>query len=247
MKEIIIGIAGELNSGKDTVASMLNYIHEVGTGRANYREWITRKDYYDLNYKHRVISYGDNLKKVLSIMFNINLDYFYDRDYKDNKVYCLSEKRFIDNEDLTPQYYVVDILMLRDKPLNHYLYVITSKKVVFSLRTLLQYFGTEIGRNQIYSNIWIESTIFKAVDIATTEGICLIPDVRFKDENYNIHNLRIGYTIKLIRDTNNTKEKHDSEIIDFDCHYTINNNDTKTVLFFKVLHVYQQIVKQIKN
>ena len=31
MKNVIIGIAGKLNSGKDTVASMINYIIIEGT------------------------------------------------------------------------------------------------------------------------------------------------------------------------------------------------------------------------
>ena len=50
MKNYIIGIAGQKNSGKDTLASMINYIFSAGVTRANYSDWITKRITYDNKY-----------------------------------------------------------------------------------------------------------------------------------------------------------------------------------------------------
>ena len=62
MKNIIIGIAGQLNSGKDTVASMINYIHQQGVTKASYRDWQISQSHYDINFKHKIIHFADPLK-----------------------------------------------------------------------------------------------------------------------------------------------------------------------------------------
>ena len=43
MKPIIIGINGKRQSGKDTIANMIAYIHSVGVTKANYKEWVANK------------------------------------------------------------------------------------------------------------------------------------------------------------------------------------------------------------
>ena len=45
---MIIGISGNINSGKDTVASILVYLYAVGKHKATFRDWVIKKDaYYD--------------------------------------------------------------------------------------------------------------------------------------------------------------------------------------------------------
>ena len=54
MKKFIIGIAGAKNSGKDTVASMINYIFAVGVTRASYAEYLIKRTSIDNTYKDRI-------------------------------------------------------------------------------------------------------------------------------------------------------------------------------------------------
>ena len=52
---------------------------------------------------------------------------------------------------------------------------------VIKLRTLLQYVGTNIVKNQLGADLWINSTIsnIKRIFANSTINVCCIPDVRF--------------------------------------------------------------------
>ena len=71
MKKFIIGIAGAKNSGKDTVASMINYIFAVGVTRASYAEYLIKRTSIDNTYKDRIVHFADGLKDILSNLYNI--------------------------------------------------------------------------------------------------------------------------------------------------------------------------------
>ena len=240
MKSYIIGIAGELNSGKDTLASMINYIVAVGATKASFQEWITNKISYDDKFKDRITHFADPMKDCLSIMYNIRRDYFDSRKHKDEFWYVLSERRFITEDEAVHSKYgritnyiienAVDSLneAISDYKWNEYIPAI-------KLRTLMQYFGTEIGRKLLDDSLWIDATMGKAADIAERRRICIIPDVRFKNELDAIKsNFLYGGDIEVRREQND-EPKHDSETIDFRCTYPIQNNGTKLQLFYKAI------------
>lgn len=241
----IIGISGELNSGKDTVASIINYIFGVGVAKANYSDWLIRKTVYDNKYKHRIIHFADPMKDCLSIMYNIPREYFDDRKYKDELWYCIDERRFIDeNSSKSTVYIRVYIEEFKDINLAEYVKVYSSKKVLIKLRTLMQYFGTEVVRNMMGGKTWINSTMFKAADIAETYKVCIIPDVRFSNEHNAIKgNYLYGGDIYVNRDSTK-KGGHDSETIDFENTTIIDNNSTKAALFFKVLAYISNLINK---
>ncbi len=242
MKQILIGIAGTANSGKDTVASMINYIHHYGVTKASYSNWLASKILYDDNFKHRIIHFADALKDCLSIMYNIPREYFDDRKKKDEEYYLLNERRFVDKNSFKDKYYEITFESLGDYSLNEIIYDDITN-IGIKLRTLMQYFGTNICRNLLDMDIWVKSTIYKAVSIAEKEGICIIPDVRFENEARRIiGNSLYGGVIKVNRDGCD-KSEHESEIIDFPCSITIENNKTKMQLFYKVLEAYKQLIK----
>lgn len=249
MKNFVIGIAGVKNSGKNTVASMINYIFAVGVSKAKYQDWVIKQAAYDSNYKDRIIHFADPLKDVLSIIYNIPRKYFDDRKYKDELWYCFNTNSFIENANQRPgnEVVIVRIDTLKSFSLNTYLKVNSDKLVCIKLRSLLQYFGTEVCRNKLDDNIWIKCAIGKIVDKAESRRLCIVPDVRFANEAdaLRISNDSLyGGVIEIRRNDAGDTDNHDSETIDFGVDEVIENNGTKMALFYKVLSYVEFIISK---
>lgn len=241
MKQFIIGISGKAGSGKDTVASMISYIVEVGITKAKYSEWIASKISMQHKCDRRCVHFADSLKDCLSIMFDIPREYFDNREYKEKYYYSFNEHKFINKENLLSNHIIITIDVLQFNNLSTYETLFPNKNLVIKLRDLMQYFGTDLCRKQINDNIWITSTIRKAVDIINKYNVCIIPDVRFKNEADCINRLSLyGGLIKINRDVQQLS--HESENIDFSCEYEIDNNGSLLELFYKILNIMQKII-----
>jgi len=243
--QLIIGISGKRNSGKDTAASMINYILHKGVTKANFQEWITKKKIYDEQYGYCITHFADSLKDICSTVFGINRSLFNDRHYKDEVYYDLTNNIFIN--DISKTYREITIEDLdKYKFLSTLFKVITSENKIpcVKLRTLLQYIGTDIFRNYISNNIWCKITIRNAVNIIQKYKYCIIPDVRFDNEAKIISNYSNCKTalINIVRN-NNSNDNHSSEEINCYADYTIENNDTKLVLFYRLLNIISNIIK----
>ena len=245
MKECIIGIAGHKNSGKDTVASMINYIFVTGITRSNYADYVIRRKSIDISHKDRIIHFADSMKDAMSIIFNIPRFAFDNRVKKDSEYWDYFNNKFVTfGEVLRDKNYIIFDNVI-DKNLSDLIQHCSVKKqnLYIKLRALMQYFGTDICRNYIDNNIWINSTMSKVIDIAITRTLCIIPDVRFANEANAIRNndkLLYGGLIKINRD-NQYLDKHNSECIDFDVDFKIDNNGNLMQLFYKVLEICQKI------
>jgi hypothetical protein len=246
MKNYVIGIAGKANSGKDTVASIINYIFHVGLSKATYQDWIINQVSYDNTNKHKIFHFADPLKDVLSIIYNIPRYLFNDRCHKDDKYYNMKTGRF-EFSEVVENMSNVDIITsnkLKSFTINQCIDWKADKQVFIKLRTLLQYFGTDVCRKHLDESIWIKSAIYKIIDIAETYRICLVPDVRFANEakalTINEPSL-YGQVIEVRRDSCKNSS-HASEIIDFKSNIIIDNNGNKMQLFYKVLTEIQKII-----
>ena len=250
MKSYIIGLAGNKNSGKDTVASMINYIFAVGIARAKFSDWMLKRVSYDETYKDRIIHFADNLKDCLSIIYNIPRSAFNDRNMKDEMYYSLNTGKFIDKQLVTQRgdgYYVLTNETLKYSSIREELEHYIELQPLITIRTLMQYFGTELCRENLDNNIWIKSAVPKIVEIAMNKSVCIVPDVRFTNEAAAIHKdspFLYGRIIKIIRSNNDNNERdyHGSEIISFTTDYSINNDGTLTELFYKTLNICQKII-----
>lgn len=239
----VIGISGKLNAGKDTVASMINYIHKLGINNVSYSEWLIRKNSFDETYKNRIIHYADNLKDIVSILYSIPRHFLDNREYKDNLYYCINNNSFYHDYDIKDEKYIITIADLSIINLKAHIDMYPVSYI--KLRTLLQYIGTNICRNKLSDDIWIKNTRNKYTNIAMNTGISIIPDVRFKNEADAITTLKppfIGCIIEVKR--YNKSVSHESEVIDFKPTFTIENYGTKVNLFYNVLSVYQEICKR---
>ncbi len=246
MKSYIIGIAGQKRAGKDTVAGMIDYIFKAGVSKANFADYL--KYSIDKTKRDRIIHFADNLKQCLSIIYNIPLDYFYDDKIKENGYYNFVTKKILLSNEVRideSNYFIITNEHLKIDTLNNYIYQLIPKQPIIRLRTLMQYFGTDICRKYLSDFIWINSTMSKATDIAIAQRLCIIADVRFANEaqmlDYNDEYLYRG-VIEVNRFAD-TLDSHQSEIIDFDTNYIINNDSTKKCLFYRVLDVVQKIIK----
>lgn len=252
MKSYVIGINGKANSGKDTVATMINYIFSVGVTKANYTNFVIMKRSVEVEYADRIIHFADSLKDVLSIIFNIDRKYFDDRKYKDDYYYSLTTKEFVPEKLI--KYKDTDYLIITNKLLKLFesngglANIIdhgTHSFKFIKLRTLMQYFGTDVCRKYISNNIWIQRGITEMINKSIARRVCIVPDVRFANEASHIMNLKgdtIGFVVSIDRDTKN-EDGHESEILLSNVDYEINNNGTLTNLFYKVLEMCQQIVQ----
>ena len=250
MKSFIIGIAGAKNSGKDTIASMINYIFAVGTTRATYGDYLIKKVKIDNTHADRIVHFADNMKDVMSIMFGIPRATFDDRQKKDNAYWDYFNKTFVSFADVIRDNdaFVINNTDELDytNPLSEMIkFAIKEHKHLYiKVRTLMQYFGTDICRYFLDEDIWIRSTTVKIANVATARRLCIIPDVRFANEAKAIQSVSeplYGGVIKVSRGNNDNSE-HSSEIIDFTVDFEIDNNSTLMQLFYKILEICQTLV-----
>ena len=248
---IIIGIAGQKRSGKDTVASMINYIVNTGITKSEYYDWLSRRKIYDVQFKDNIVHFADALKDICSILFGIERRLFDDKWYKENAFYHFDNKGLCTNvynaagkmmpcyreitvEDINNQWTIDLIDKIREDNLIP----------IMKIRTMMQYVGTNICRNLIYNSIWVDITRRRMIDIVSKSKCCIIPDVRFKNEAESISKISAykTATIKLLREAcENTN--HESEIIDFDCDYVVKNDNSLISLFYIIRDIVKQILE----
>lgn len=238
-KRVIVGIKGRKGSGKDTVASMIHYIMAVGPSYATYDGWEfsnkQKKDELDVPTRH----FADKIKDDLSFIFDINRECFDNSKYKDNKYYRFKTKSFLTKKEFDNML-IAEITLenLKENTLAKWRESFNDDCVI-KLRTLMQYYGTELIRHNIGSQVWIDGLIQTAIKDKNYYGYAVIADVRYPNEANAIYNAG-GQVIHLLKN-NNDKVEHSSEDIKLDTRdYEINNNGTLLGLFYNVLEFVKQ-------
>ena len=149
---MIIGISGKINSGKDTVGKIIQYL--TVSDYENVKHILKERNGKDISIEEHFNSFiardckvqweikkfADKLKDIVCILLGCTIEQLEDRDFKekelgeewdriiasDGKVYLPDEYPDLEYSKLTP-------------------------------RLLLQLLGTECGRNIIHPNIWINA------------------------------------------------------------------------------------------
>lgn len=247
MKSYIIGIAGIKGSGKDTVANMINYIFAKGVTNATYANYVVMAKKTQYTKSDRIIHFADIPKRIISLMFGIPVSKLNDRKYKDEMFYNLNSGTFLEPMTVIydDRYSIIDIDYLTHYSLAQAIKYNIGKTPIVKVRTLLQYVGTEIGRKQLFDDIWVKRCIANAVDVAEARRLCIIADVRFANEANaisNISNDSLYGGVIVIKRNNIDKCEHESENIDFTGDFEIINDGTLMNLFYKVLDICQKII-----
>ena len=237
---IVLGIGGHKNSGKDTAAKMFAYINYVGVDNANYHDYVINQQQYDLTTKKVIIHFADILKDNLSEIFCIPRELFDKREYKDELWYDYRRNDFIEQKWITNEH--------------RKLYIDDFKELIaqspdfpcFKIRTLMQIYG-ELMRKTFGDNIWVDSTVKQASKIALGNKLGIISDVRYVNEAIAIKSCysSTGKVVRVFRDIadNNVIDNHPSEQIIYDNDYTITNNTTIINLFYQCLTIYEKLEK----
>ena len=150
---------------------------------------------------------------------------------------------FINEEEAkNKKYLIVTYDELIKLPLSYWM---LNNNMCIKIRTLLQYIGTDIGKQLIDNSLWTKLIANTISTKATKYRLCIIPDVRFRDETEMIKKLG-GIIIKINRNTeNNDNDKHISECIDnIKEDYIIDNNGTKFNLFYNIFNIINTVYRE---
>lgn len=236
-KRKLIGIAGKAHSGKDVAASIIMY--QLLVDNPTYNEWYKRHYVTNALLREDLIThFADPLKQVLSIITGLSIEQI---NANKDKGYYLWDKQELVGDNYPDDYKLIDIETLSTYNLNSFIACYNSK-VAIKIRTLLQYIGTNLIKQRLGHDIWIKSTINKAFDILSRYNLCIIPDVRFLDEEEAIHKLG-GKVIYIKRDNEYIEyhnSNHISENIGVETDVIINNNGS-------LQDLYNEIAKLIKD
>lgn len=244
----IYAIAGRAGAGKDTTASMLAFLHHgyIVDGES-YNTWL----HADLTVTNRhIFHFADSLKFALKIIYGLENFHLRERKYKDELYFDLNTHQFIQPKEIKVTDNVLNIERIEEFGLRKVLDScnLLGYRPLIKIRTLLQYFGTNICRNLLDDHIWTNSTITKLNNMLTNVDDVYIADMRFKEElsqliRYanNTDNVKL-VSIFITRPDNDCtiKVDHQSENIYLPCQYTINNDGTLEELFDKVKDIYHE-------
>ena len=232
---MIIGIAGKMNSGKDTVASMLNYIISVGKNKAKFSDWVIKQEAYNNPSNYHITHFALGVKSNLSMILTLPIDVFNDRTYKDELWYVPSTGKFI-KESETNNYYKIELENFSELDTN-------NKTHIIKIRTIIQTYAEQC-KTMFGNDVWVKCTMANAITIDNLYGYCIIPDVRFNEEVKKIWEAN-GVVIKITRPKEEIASKHISEKADVHYNYEIINQSNLSNLFYKVLAIYEQIKTSI--
>lgn len=229
-KVTIVGIKGFKGSGKDTVASMISYILHDGIMKANYDTWLLYHKNGFVENDEIIIHFADKLKDDISEFCGIDRKLLDKQEIKEN--YYYNFKTGIVSTNIKDADYVINNALEFD---NLSTLLLLNTNVSIKIRTLLQYYGTNVIRNHFWHKAFINYTMNKAFDIRNSKGQCIIADARFENDECETIKQCGGMIIRVDRKFNNN-DNHESEQIKISQDdYVIDNTGTLVGLFYKVL------------
>jgi hypothetical protein len=268
---MIIGISGKIGSGKDTVGKIIQYLTSKQLNKLNtvdstseFNQFLYSSYQPEINH-WQIVKFADKLKECVSIVTGISREDLEKEEVKNSTLgaewirYGYANS-FYRDKDGNP--------IMNNKQCSKEEYIEyykinwqTAYKHEYTVRELLQLFGTEVGR-QIHSDFWVNALFSDYKHLATNwdcdgnetigyEPAWIITDVRFPNELKAIKD-RGGITIRINRNETKLNEiirttigQHPSETAldnaKFD--YILDNNGTIKQLIENVKDIL--IIKKI--
>lgn len=180
---MIIGISGKISSGKDTVASIIQYLtsKNLGVSTLNktkqisdimtYEEYfkgMRTHNYVESNWEVKKFAY--KLKQIISLLTGCKVEDLEDQEFK--KLHLPSEwtkktknwiweeelEKYARDENLTLEEYLAKgnhELLGTDEEKRIYRHTHIDEKMTY--RELLQKVGTEAMRDRVHINVWVNA------------------------------------------------------------------------------------------
>tara|TARA_R100000951_G_scaffold10686_3_gene9018 strand:- start:16608 stop:17540 length:933 start_codon:yes stop_codon:yes gene_type:complete len=194
----LIGVAGKIGSGKDTIANIINYLHQEEDWDSFAHFMDESSSMYDA-YKNQ--KFASKLKDIACLLLGCTREKLEDREFKEKE---LGEEWWyicVEDDDGNIEWkepYNEKKWKEWDK--NHYYHSYLVKQTP---RKLMQLLGTEGGRDILHPNIWVNALF---ADYKATGGYSdgphypnwIITDVRFPNEAQAIKD-RGGIVIRVER------------------------------------------------
>ena len=243
----IIGISGRIGSGKDTVGKIIQYLtaNEEVKKITTLEEWLDSDDLNGRDFNWKIKKFAGKLKQIASLLTGFDVEKFEDQEFK---------KNLLDVEWGTVQ----------DVPLNSIPpFADIQFNVMMTVREFLQKLGTEVMREGLHKNVWVNALFAdykcsadKFIRI-TEENLeewqegeypnWIITDMRFPNELEAVVK-RNGITIRVVRPSFMVdgkviaKDLHPSEtaLDDAKFDYEIINDGTMEELVKKVREILME-------
>lgn len=269
---MIIGISGKIGSGKDTVGRIIQYLTSNNVTPSCYTNLITGKSiksHIDSNWEVR--KFADKLKDIVCLLIGCTREELEDSEFK-NKPLGEDWIRYAYADGFKKFKGETEMLSIEcDKEKYEHEELVnwqTAYKTEFTPRMLLQRIGTDLFRNQLLQNIWVNATLADYKKVAkpqlnvgmTTGNIgaeypnIIITDVRFpnevkaiKDKGGIVIRIESDYVyydnslIYALRNASNEIE-HESEtaLDDYEFDVIVNNNGNIINLIDNIINVLDQ-------
>lgn len=230
----IYGICGYKQSGKNTVAKiwqLLDFYYKMGkdywvkfasieNSIENYTDTqyvLENLQFENKNFSWKQKSYAHKLKQILCIFFGCKMEDFESEGFKNSKVpeeWKVWKVTFSTEVTFEPS--ITEIFSSKEEALKRYneldnldYWVCEPTEHLPTYREVLQYIGTDLFRNQLHPNIWVNATMvdYRPIDNRTIQDPddsnieypdWIITDIRFQNEADAVTE-RGGRLIKVIR------------------------------------------------
>lgn len=216
MNTNLIGISGKLNSGKDTVATIIQYLtldpEVFSMTNADILADLEHKGYVASKSRYKIKKFAGKLKQMATLLTGIPVEKFEDQEFKKEDLgiewaYPYPGEYYDDGEPV----------MVR-----------------MSVRQLLQKLGTEAMRQGLHTNVWVNALFVDYHPIKLSQddpSYWLVTDTRFPNEAEAIEE-RGGILLRIERPGTSTGD-HPSETALDDypfTHVIVNDGDLNNLI-----------------
>ena len=258
---MIVAISGRMNSGKDTVAFILQILDKIRRNEGKYflkkksnndiERLLSYTDYNKYYYQDlqrwKIKKFADKLKDIVCLLINCSREQLEDEEFKSKKLgkewnyyqYVLKEHEYFGKRLKTKREVLNYFKIKSEDYLKEFEEV---RKFSITPRQILQLLGTECGREIIHPNIWVNALFSSYDDLKIDNWI--ITDLRFFNELKAIKE-RNGITIRINRKPED-EICHPSEVEldDYqDWDYVIENDGSISDLITKVRDINDKLIE----
>ena len=162
---MIISFSGKIGSGKDLAGNICKILLQSPHLNNEGVETFLNKNLYESDGNWEIRKWADKLKDIVCTILNCSREQLEDREFKETKLgeewdkFKVVRTKITKFERIDETFYFSTIEEANKFKLNNlnYDYFGEIEKVEMTPRFLLQFIGTDLLRNQLHPEIWVNS------------------------------------------------------------------------------------------